>query len=198
VRDYANVNIEVIDGRTEANLIFSTFKTQKLDPSKTYLYIDVGGGSTEITLLKNEKRLRARSFKIGTVRILKGKVKAAAWKDMEEWVQETTAKEEEIYAIGTGGNINRLFKLSKLNYGELMSYDELLEIHEYVASLPFQKRLSVLNLRPDRADVIVPAGEIYIRVLKMAKIEYMSVPKIGLSDGIALHLYRQHTQSVKV
>jgi len=196
VRDYAKVEIEVINGKKEADLIFSTFETQKLDPSGTYLYIDVGGGSTEITLLKNNKRVNARSFKIGTVRILKSDIKPSIWEEMEEWVADITKDEEELVAIGTGGNINRLFKLSSLNYGELMGFDELSEMHEYIKSLSFTERMIKLNLRNDRADVIVPAGEIFCRVMGTAKIEFISVPKIGLSDGIALYLYRQHQKEM--
>lgn len=192
VKDFAKISIEVINGRMEADLIFSTFKTQKLDPSGTYLYIDVGGGSTEITLLKNGKRVHARSFKIGTVRILKSNIKPSIWTDMEKWVAEITKDEKEMVAIGTGGNINRLFKMSKLNYGELMGLDELTEMHEYIKSLTFKERMIKLNLRSDRADVIVPAGEIFCRVMGKAKVDHISVPKIGLSDGIALYLYRQH------
>ncbi len=192
VKYYANVEIEVINGRMEADLIFSTFKTQKLDPSGTYLYIDVGGGSTEITLLKNGKRVHARSFKIGTVRILKSNIKPSIWTDMEKWVAEITKDEKEMVAIGTGGNINRLFKMSKLNYGELMGLDELTEMHEYIKSLTFKERMIKLNLRSDRADVIVPAGEIFCKVMGKANVHQISVPKIGLSDGIALYLYRQH------
>jgi len=196
VRDYSKINIEVINGRTEADLIFSTFKTQKLDPEGNYLYIDVGGGSTEVTLLHNGKRLNARSFKIGTVRILKDKVKKSAWSDMEKWVAHITDNHDNLTAIGTGGNINRFFKLSSLNYGELMSAEELREINDYVQKLSFKERMSKLNLRPDRADVIAPAGEIYCRIMDIGKIKYISVPKIGLSDGIALYMYRRHLEEV--
>ena len=196
VKDYSGVNIEVIHGQTEANLIFSTFKTQKLDPNQSYLYIDVGGGSTEVTLLKNNERQEARSFKIGTVRILKGKVKEKAWQEMRDWVAEICTSENDLIAIGTGGNINRYFKMSGLAYGELMNFDQLKKLHEEVEELSFEDRMRTLNLRHDRADVIVPAGEIYLQVLKAAKIKKMSGPKIGLSDGIALYLYRKHFEGV--
>lgn len=197
VKDYAKIDIEIINGRTEADLIFGTFKTQKLDPEGSYLYIDVGGGSTEITLLQGGKRQNARSFKLGTVRILKNKVKKSAWDDMEEWVRHITANRQNLIAIGTGGNINRLFKISKLNYGELMSAEELREMHEYINGMSFEERMRKLNLRPDRADVIGPAGDIYCRVLEAAKIKHISVPKIGLSDGIALYLYRRHMEEIE-
>lgn len=197
VYDYSGINIEIINGQAEANLIFSTFKSQKLDPMQNYLYIDVGGGSTEITLLKNGKRVNARSFKIGTVRVLKGKVKPKAWDEMRVWVAKITANETGMIAIGTGGNINRLFKMSKLGYGELMSSEKLYNIHMEIKAMPFRQRIEKLRLRPDRADVIVPAGEIYTTILDVAKIEKMSVPKIGLSDGIALMLYRRHLAALK-
>ncbi len=192
VKAYSGIDIEVINGQTEANLIFSTFKTQKLDPETDYLYIDVGGGSTEITLLKEGRRVRARSFKIGTVRMLKEKDNKSDWKEMESWVEEVTEGEHNLIAIGTGGNINRLFKLSGHKYGELFTYDELKDLHKKVKNMSFDERVSQLRLRPDRADVIVPAGTIYRRVLKTAGIHQMSVPKIGLSDGIALYLYRKY------
>lgn len=197
VEEYSGIHIELINGHTEANLIFSTFKSQKLDPLQNYLYIDVGGGSTEITLLKHGKRVSARSFKIGTVRVLKNKVKPQLWDDMRKWVAKISANETDVTAIGTGGNINRLFKMSKLGYGELMTSKQLETLHNEVKKMSFKQRVDKLRLRPDRADVIVPAGEIYTTILEVAKIDKISVPKIGLSDGIALYLYRQHLAGLK-
>lgn len=197
VEEYSGIHIEIINGHTEANLIFSTFKSQKLDPMKNYLYIDVGGGSTEITLLKHGKRVSARSFKIGTVRVLKDRVKPQLWDDMRHWVAKITANETDVTAIGTGGNINRLFKMSSLGYGELMSREQLETLHNKIKGMSFKQRVDKLRLRPDRADVIVPAGEIYTTILEVAKIDRISVPKIGLSDGIALYLYRQHLAAIK-
>ncbi|MCH2213959.1 MAG: exopolyphosphatase [Flavobacteriales bacterium] len=194
VKYYSGVEINIIDGSTEADLIFSTFKTQKLDPAGKYLYIDVGGGSTEITLLKNGGRVHARSFKVGTVRVLKNSVKPSAWQEMEDWVASITQDEKDLIAIGTGGNINRLYKISRRKYGELMGINELKEMHELIKSLDFNERMIRLNLRSDRADVIVPAGEIYCRVMDVAKAEHISVPKVGLSDGIALYLYREYVK----
>lgn len=191
IKDHTDIDIEVIDGKIEADLIFSTFVTQKLQSDRDYLYVDVGGGSTEITLLKEGKRISSRSFKIGTVRILQGKVEPELWEEMERWVKQVTANEVELTAIGTGGNINRLFKMSKLGYGKLMSREKLEKMHKRLKGMTFEERVEKLRLRPDRADVIVPAGAIYTRVLGWANIEEMSVPKIGLSDGIALYLYRK-------
>lgn len=198
VEEFSGVHIEVINGQTEANLIFSTFKSQKLDPMKTYLYIDVGGGSTEITLLKQGRRVHAKSFKIGTVRVLKNKVAPQLWDNMRQWVSKITANETDVTAIGTGGNINRLFKMSQLGYNELMSREQLETLHNTIAKMSFKQRVDKLHLRPDRADVIVPAGEIFTTILEVAKIHKISVPKIGLSDGIALYLYRQHLAEKRV
>ncbi len=194
IKDHTGIEIEVIDGQIEADLIYSTFVTQKLSPDRDYLYIDVGGGSTEITLLKEGKRISSRSFKIGTVRILQGKVKPELWDEMHEWVLELTADEKDLTAIGTGGNINRLFKMSKLGFGKLMSRKKLESMHKHLKSMSFDDRVEKLRLRPDRADVIVPAGDIFTQVLRWANIEYMSVPKIGLSDGIALYLYQSRNE----
>lgn len=198
VKAYSGIDIEIINGQTEANLIFSTFKTQKLNPLQTYLYIDVGGGSTEISLLKNGKRVNGRSFKIGTVRLLKKKVKPELWEEMRTWVGKIIGVEKNILAIGTGGNVNRLFKMSGLAYGELLEFSQLEALHKSVKSMSLRDRIIKLRLRPDRADVIVPAGDIYLEVLRKAGITQMSVPKIGLSDGIALYLYRRHLASIKV
>ena len=198
VKAYSGIDIEIINGQTEANLIFSTFKTQKLNPLQTYLYIDVGGGSTEISLLKNGKRVNGRSFKIGTVRLLKKKVKPELWEEMRTWVGKIIGVEKNILAIGTGGNVNRLFKMSGLAYGELLEFSKLEALHKSVKSMSLRDRIIKLRLRPDRADVIVPAGDIYLEVLRKAGITQMSVPKIGLSDGIALYLYRRHLASIKV
>lgn len=198
IKDHTGIEIEVIDGQIEADLIYSTFVTQKLSPDRDYLYIDVGGGSTEITLLKEGKRISSRSFKIGTVRILQGKVKPELWDEMREWVIDLTAEEDNLTAIGTGGNINRLFKMSNLGYGKLMSRQKLNKMHKHLKSMSFDDRVEKLRLRPDRADVIVPAGDIYTQILRWANIDYMSVPKIGLSDGIALYLYQSRNEVSEV
>ncbi len=197
VRQFSGINIEIINGQTEANLIFSTFQSQRLNPKQTYLYIDVGGGSTEITLLKNGKRQGSRSFKIGTVRLLKKKVKPELWDEMRAWVAKVAANEKDMIAIGTGGNVNRYFKQSGLTYGELLDFGKLEAMHAAMKKMTLKERILKLRMRPDRADVIVPAGDIYIEVLRTAGVKYMSVPQMGLSDGIALYLYKQFQENKK-
>ncbi len=191
VKDFANIDIRVIDGEDEANFIFSTFETQQVDLSKTYLYIDVGGGSTEISLLKNGERVAAKSFKIGTVRILKDKVAAGAWDEMKAWVKDVVKGEQEPIAIGTGGNINRMSKMMGMKFGDFMHIDALKITHKHLQSMSYKERISKLRMRPDRADVIVPAGQIYIQVLQHAGIHEMLVPKVGLSDGMVLSMYHR-------
>ncbi len=199
VKEFSGIDIEVINGQTEANLILSTFKSQRLDPARTYLYIDVGGGSTEITLLKNQKRIRSRSFKIGTVRLLKKKVQPFLWDDMKQWVAKLRENDiqDEITAIGTGGNINRYFKMSGHAYGELLHLDKLEEMLASMKKMTLRERILKMRMRPDRADVIIPAGDIYTTVLKTAGVNYISVPQMGLSDGIALYLYKKHLAAKK-
>lgn len=187
----ANIKIDLIDGEEEANLIFSNFFVQKIDHKKSYLYIDVGGGSTELTLIKKGKRVKAKSFKIGTVRMLKNKVKDSQWDAAREWLAEIKEKEGNLVGIATGGNINRLYKASRRSFNEHLSLKELIEIAEYVKGFSYEERMYKLGLKPDRADVIVPASDIYTRIAKKAGISEFMVPKIGLSDGIVLSLYEE-------
>lgn len=192
VKKSTGIDIEVITGQTEADLIYSTFESQKLDGSRDYLYIDVGGGSTEITLLHRGRRVTSRSFDVGTVRILKNKVTENTWEEMRRWVSATLAGQADVTAICTGGNINRYFKMSGLGHGELMSRTTLQLLHDEMARHTVRQRIKKFRLRPDRADVIVPAGDIYLTILESGGIDRVSVPKIGLSDGIALYLYHRH------
>jgi len=194
VKEFSKVDIDIITGHLEANLILSTFKSHRLDPAKSYLYVDVGGGSTEITLLKNKKRVRSRSFKIGTVRLLKKKVKQALWDDMREWLTKLREEDlnDEITAIGTGGNINRYFKMSGHKYGELLHLATLEEMHLRMKKMTLKERMLKLRMRNDRADVIVHAGDIYTAVMRTTGVHEISVPQMGLSDGIALDLFRKH------
>lgn len=185
----ANIPIELIDGEVEADLIFSNFSVQKIDHSKSYLYIDVGGGSTELTLIKNGERVKSRSFKIGTVRMLKQKVKENQWIQARSWLKDIRDEEGELIGIATGGNINRLYKMSRRTFVEPLHYDELNEIYAFIKSYSYEDRMHKLGLKPDRADVIIPAAEIYMRMMVKAGIKEVMVPKIGLSDGIVLGLY---------
>lgn len=187
----AGIPIHIMTGEDEADAIFGNFSVQRIDHSTNYLYIDVGGGSTELTLIKNGQREKARSFKIGTVRMLKDQVKGDDWGEAQEWLHAVKKSEEKLIGIATGGNVNRLYKMSRRTFGELMTTTELREIYETLASFTFEERMEKLGLKRDRADVIVHAGQIYLHMLEHAGIEDIMVPRIGLADGIILRLYHE-------
>ncbi|MCO6482045.1 MAG: exopolyphosphatase [Flavobacteriales bacterium] len=188
-KERSGVRIEVIGGTEEADLIMGTFWTQDLLKDRSYLYIDVGGGSTELTWIEQGVRKRSASFPIGTVRLLHGKVDAAAWASISGFLQEPHAQRGPLTAIGTGGNINRIFKENRNAYGEPLHRDDIRKQRDRIASYSLEDRVQHLRLRPDRADVIIPAADIFLRVMDEAGIEEVFVPKVGLADGIIYDLY---------
>ena len=192
IKKFAGVDLEVIAGNEEAALIHSTFHTLDIDLSKDYLYIDVGGGSTEVSLLKKGKPVLSKSFNIGTVRILKGKDTPEAWAEMIEFSRELGTKGKKLQAIGSGGNINKYVKLGPLNHIKALKVGQLEDLYEDLSALGIASRMKAYDLKADRADVIVPAGKIYMEVLRAAGIKQINVPKLGLSDGIVYDLYKKH------
>ena len=193
----SGVKIDVIDGEEEADMIFGNFSVQRIDHSKSYLYIDVGGGSTELTIIKKGQRVKSRSFKIGTVRSLKNQVTSDDWDEAFKWLKDVRKDNEELTGIATGGNINRLYKMSRRTFGELITTEELNEIYTTIAAYSFEERMERLGLKRDRADVIIPAAEIYLRLLGEAKIKDIMVPRIGLADGIILKQYNDLRSAVE-
>lgn len=191
----AGLNVEIIDGKLEASLVFSTHIEEMLNPKHAYLYIDVGGGSTELTLYFNQKVIAARSFNIGTVRMLLDKVDKNEWEDMKAWLKHATVGLHPLHAIGSGGNINKMYKMSNKKETKHMSYDKLKGLYEMLCSYTYQERVERLGLKPDRADVIVPAAKIFLTVMKTADIEKIYVPQIGLSDGIVREQYEHFKKS---
>lgn len=185
------IQLELIGGKTEADLIFSNFEVSLFDREKDYLYIDVGGGSTELTLIRQGTRVEGRSFKVGSVRLLKGKVDERVWDDMSDWCSRLVRDHglKDAMAIGAGGNINRLFKLAGCLGGDTLPLGRLASLVEVLDRCSYEERLSRFQLKPDRADVVVPAGRIYLRTMKMVGTEGILVPKVGLADGIILGLY---------
>lgn len=183
------VKIDIIDGKKEAQIIFSTDLTAIIDVKKSYLYVDVGGGSTEFTVFSNGKIINSKSFKIGTVRLLNKESKQSIWKTMEKWIKENTHHLRSLSVIGSGGNINKLFKMSEKPIGKALSLHYLEDQYEFLSSMSFEDRVTVLGLNPDRADVIVPATKIYISAMKWSNAHKIYVPKIGLADGIIKNLY---------
>lgn len=190
IQKETGLTVEIIDGKLEAQLVFSNHIEEMLNPKQAYLYIDVGGGSTELTLYHNQKAIAAKSFNIGTVRMLLDKVDKEEWEGMKDWIKKATLGVHPLHAIGSGGNINKIFKMTKRENKNL-SYSKLKGIHDMLNSYTYQERVDVLGLKPDRADVIVHASKIFITIMKTADIEDIYVPQIGLSDGIVHELYER-------
>ena len=193
VREEANVDIEVIDGEEEADLIFLNFSISVLDRNQDYLYVDVGGGSTELTLIRQGLRLAGRSFKVGSVRLIQDKVDPEVWTDMASWSEALLAEYgvSRPMVIATGGNINQLQKLSNGPSRSPMSLEKLADLHGQLESLSYTERMDQFGLKPDRADVIVPAGSIYLRVMNLVDSPALVVPKVGLGDGMVLQLHQR-------
>ena len=184
-----DIEIEVISGDVEANLIYENHVAENMDVEESYLYIDVGGGSTELTFFSDGKLVFKQSFNIGTIRLLKNMVTEAIWDSMKEFIKNKTKGHHHITAIGSGGNINKIFSLSKRKEGKPLTLDMLKEYYKEFSAFTLEERISVYKLREDRADVIVPALQIYINVMRWADTEEIYVPKIGLADGLIQHLY---------
>jgi exopolyphosphatase/guanosine-5'-triphosphate,3'-diphosphate pyrophosphatase len=185
------INIEIIDGNDEAKIIASTDLKSYLVHDKTFLYVDVGGGSTELTIFSEGKTVISKSFKNGTVRMINDFVADSMWKVMKKWIKENTKDYNHITLLGTGGNINSTYKFSGTKLGTPLSYIYLKEYYKKVKSLSYEERISILDMNPDRADVIIPALKIYISAMKWSGAEEVYVPKIGLSDGIIRSLYNE-------
>lgn len=197
VKHEAGVQVEIIDGKNEAAMVFSNHIEELLNPKHAYLYIDVGGGSTELTLYFDSKVVAAKSFNIGTVRMLLDKVPKEEWEEMKAWLKRNTVGIHPLHAIGSGGNINKIFKLSGKKETKHLSYERLKGIYEMLCSYTYQERIERLDLKPDRADVIIPAAKIFLTVMKHADIEKVFVPQVGLSDGLVHQLYDEHLAAKK-
>ena len=183
--------IEVISGEDEASFIYENHIAENMDSGESYLYIDVGGGSTELTFFSDGQLVFKHSFNIGTIRLLKNQVTEAAWDEMKEFIKTKTKGYHHVTAIGSGGNINKIFSLSKKKEGKPLTLDILRDYYKEFSSLTLSQRISLYKLREDRADVIVPALLIYINVLRWAEAEEIYVPKIGLADGLIHSLYEE-------
>src|SRR5690606_4673258 len=177
-----------------AAIIAATDLHELIRTDKTYLYVDVGGGSTEFTLYSEGKTIASRSFKLGTVRLLNELVPDGTWEVVEIWVKEITKKYTKIDLIGSGGNINNIFKSSGKANGKPLSFLYLSSYYQLLQSFTYEERITELNLNPDRADVIVPAARIYLSAMKWTRARRIYVPKIGLADGIVRSLYQEDNQ----
>ncbi len=184
------IHIHIIDGQKEAELT-NNVVVKALDNGQ-YLHIDVGGGSTELNLYMDQVKIASKSFKLGSVRLLEGKESKGAWKTMQSWVKDHVNFSEPIKAVGTGGNINKLFDLSSKLTEWSTSLEEIRRMRNYIADFNLDDRINKLMLNPDRADVIVPAGDIYIAAMEWSGAEVMNVPDVGLKDGILQLLYEKY------
>src|SRR5882724_2647363 len=184
--------IEVISGGDEAALIYENHIAENLDKDHAYLYIDVGGGSTELTFFAGNELVFKESFNIGTIRLLKKQVSEEQWYGMKDFLKRSIrGHDNDIIAIGSGGNINKVFSLSKRKEGKPLTLDMLKDYHREFSSFSLQERMRVYKIREDRADVIVPALLIYINVMRWANSPEIYVPKIGLADGLIQNLYAE-------
>lgn len=196
VKKETGIDIKIITGDEEAAYIYENHVAENLDKEHSYLYIDVGGGSTELTFF-SEGRLKYReSFNIGTIRLLKGQVTEKTWDEMKDHLKSNTKSSLPMIAIGSGGNINKVLSLSKKKEGKPLTLDLLRDYHRELSSVTLEERMRFYKLREDRADVIVPALQIYISVMRWADISEIYVPKIGLADGLVQSLYEEIKGSV--
>jgi len=184
VKKQTGLTLEIIEGQREANIIYSNHIEQTLDAKKSYLYIDVGGGSTELSVFVNKAPVASKSFDIGTIRILDNQDKEETWEEMRIWVKEQTRNYKNLAGIGTGGNINKLFKMSNEKEGTPLTFLKLKSMYNQLNSYSLKERINLVGLNPDRADVIIPACEIYITLLKWTGIKQLYVPRVGMADGI--------------
>ena len=189
IQERADIKIEIIDGKKEAAIIASTDLHHLLKTDQTYLFVDVGGGSTEFTLFSDGKMINSRSFKVGTVRLLNNMVCDVVWDEIEKWIKNNTSQYDEVTLIGSGGNINKLFKMSGKMQEKPLSYIYINSQYAFLNSLSYEQRVAELGLNPDRADVIIPATRIYLNAMKWSGARNIYVPKIGLSDGIVKAMY---------
>jgi exopolyphosphatase/guanosine-5'-triphosphate,3'-diphosphate pyrophosphatase len=191
INSNVKLDLEVISGDEEARLIQEGLSLLDFDKTKPYLIIDVGGGSTEISVFQNEEKIAAKSFELGAIRLLRHKENETIWQDLTDWLTNSIGIEQEIRVFGTGGNINKVHKILATSNSDQISLFKIKELHQEMFPLTFQERMTKFDLKVDRADVIVPAMEIFIFILEKLQVNSISIPKIGLSDGIIVDIIKQ-------
>ena len=190
IKEKTGVEIEIIDGEKEAKLISSSNLFKEIYKNSNVLYVDVGGGSTEFSIMQNGKRVIEKSFRIGTVRLLKGMVSDLLWIELKNWLVKNTKTFEKLTILGTGGSIGKIQKLTQENDNKPIDLKALQLLYQKVSLMTHSERIIKYQLNPDRADVILPALNIYIKTMEWSKISEIVVPKIGLSDGMIEEIYR--------
>ena len=189
VKKKAGIKVEIIDGTKEAEIIFNSKISEFINTRKTFLFVDVGGGSTEFTFINEGNHVISKSFKIGTVRLINNLVDDRVWIGIENWIKKNSMKYEKITLMGSGGNINKLFKLSNIKEGKPLSKIKLSQLFMQLEKLNYEERVLKFELNPDRADVIVPAARIYLKALEWSGGQKIYVPRFGLSDGMIKYMY---------
>lgn len=184
IKDEAGIHLEIVHGEREANIIYASHIEDNIDNTKNYLYVDVGGGSTELSMFSAGKLVASESFNIGTIRMLDNQDKDETWNQMKDFILQNVRKHKSVSGIGTGGNINKLFKMSDEKEGSPLTLTKLRVLYNHLNSYSLKDRIGILGLNPDRADVIIPACEIYLTVMKWADIKSIYVPSVGMVDGI--------------
>lgn len=191
IKEKTGVRLEIISGQREAELLYANNFFLELQMDNAYLFIDVGGGSTEVTIMKGNMVLASRSFQIGTIRLLKEMVGKRQWDEMIDWVATQTKVFKSLTAVGTGGNINKVFKMTEKPVGTPLSLKKLKQMLADVQSLSMEERVRILNMNPDRADVVAHALRIYTSLMAVAHCSEILIPKTGLADGMTRVLYEQ-------
>lgn len=189
------LQIEIIPGTEEADILFANHFEEQMDINAHYMYIDVGGGSTELTMFSQKQVVDSASFKIGTIRLLNDRIKQAGWDEMEDWVRSRTNGLDSVLALGSGGNINKLYKMAEIPGRQALKRKQLKGLRQNIADLTYEDRVVKLGMNLDRADVIIPACDIFLNITKWANINEIYVPEFGLSDGITRLLYEEYKRT---
>ncbi len=192
IKEETGIKLEIISGDEEASLIFSNFFTMELDLSVPFVVIDVGGGSTELSVFENGEKIASKSFNVGTLRILKGKSDASVWENIHDWILKYVDLSSEHQIFGTGGNINKAHKMLGYSYDEPIGLVEMKELRDKLARLTIDERINQFQMKPDRADVIVPALDIFSYILNEIGANSLMVPKVGLADGMIYEMYHRN------
>ncbi|MFM8241550.1 MAG: exopolyphosphatase, partial [Crocinitomicaceae bacterium] len=192
IKSNTQLDLDVISGNEEARLIQEGFSFLEFDKNKPYLIIDVGGGSTEISFFENGEKIAAKSFELGAIRLLRNKENEFIWQDLEVWLKDSIGSLKNVLVFGTGGNINKVEKILATSNNDSLSLLKIKELHQEMLPLSLQKRMTTFDLKVDHADVIVPAMEIFIFILEKLQVNSISIPKIGLSDGIIIDILKQN------
>ena len=192
IKKKAGIEIQIIDGKREAEIIATTNIFESINKNRTFLFIDVGGGSTEFSVLVKGKRIVSKSFKVGTVRMINNMVSDKVWEEIKMWIETHTKDYSKLALLGSGGNINKLFKIAKVKDGRPLSFIKLNTLYNELNQLDYNERIIQWELNPDRSDVIIPATQIYLKALQWSGATEIFVTKIGLSDGMIKVLYREN------